>query len=134
MQKQDQVSEIFTVQVSKKSDIEVPSNEEPKLDFHYELKLTFDAIRNSGLAAGFLAVAKYVADNKNVTFEIEWLYGTTITLLILVSFFLQTSNCYSYCAQISKYAKYKVLFYLGTIVFVGLMLLIYLSTIAQFLK
>ncbi|UTW47123.1 hypothetical protein [Bacterioplanoides sp. SCSIO 12839] len=98
------------------------------MSFHEELKLTFDALRNSGLAAGILVVAKYLLENKSILWEVDYLVFTAVGLLIAISFLLQGVNCFSYLVQVESRATHRSLFRIGSAAYIFIMFLIYTST------
>lgn len=103
------------------------------MDFDQELKLTFDSLRNSGLAASLAVAAAFTANNPEFAFGYAALVISTVLILYFSSLFLQGANCVSYLRQVSVRSKSgkKYFLYLGAAVYTYMMLILYSSIAAK---
>lgn len=96
-----------------------------KKTFDEELKLTFDALRNSGLAVGLFIAAQYVSDHLEASFDNLWFYWIVFLWVKICSVILQFLNASSYCRQMYSSASSKKLFFIGISLWFPLLFVIY---------
>ncbi len=104
-------------------------NETKVINFHEELKLTFDALRNTGLAASLLVAARYAMEMPELTLNISFVRDVSVLVLCMVSLALHVANCYSYLkmTEVRRKSKIGLVYTMAVFVYIFLMSLIFLS-------
>ncbi|WP_462180194.1 hypothetical protein [Pseudoalteromonas gelatinilytica] len=96
-------------------------------DFHEHVKLTFDALRNSAIAAAIFAASIQVSSNTSYALDILFLQKFLALLLFIFSLILQGLNIYSYSKKSFPLAKSKILFKAGSVTFSAIVLYVYFA-------